>query len=97
MAGEIAKGMVIWVPCQVNSGPFPDERRVYVKTGIDEWFGFVNISELEKKVERGEDRVHALVLDLQPNLMIVGINGQSPASKVLRAEPSFAEHGTVQA
>jgi hypothetical protein len=95
MAEQIKKGMVIWVPCEVNGGPFPDERRVYVNTEIDEWFGFVNISELDKKVKHGKDRVRALVLDIQPALMIVGINGQSPASKVLKAEPTFAQYGAV--
>jgi hypothetical protein len=95
MAQEITKGMIILLPCEVNGGPFPDERRIYVNTGIDEWFGFVNISELENKVARGKDRVRALVLDIQPTLATVGINGQSPASKALRAEPGFVQHGTV--
>jgi hypothetical protein len=95
---EIKKGMVVWVPCIVNSGPFPDERRVYVSGGIDddEWFGFVGISELHKKVPRGEDEVRALVLDVQPKFIVVGINGQSPASKSLTANPSIIrQHATL--
>ena len=51
-ATEIKKGMVVWIPCEVRGGPFPDERRVYVGTEIGEWFGFVNISQLEKKLRR---------------------------------------------
>ena len=91
----ITKGMVVWIPCQVNVGPFPDERRVYVNSEIEEWFGFVNISELEKKVERGPDRVRALVLEVQSKITIVGINGQSPASKSLTAKSSLIEHASL--
>lgn len=93
-ADEIRKGMMVWIPCEVRGGPFPDERKVYVRSEIGEWFGFVNISELEKKVASGKDRVRGTILEVESTRALVGINGQSPASKALKAEPSFIEHAT---
>ncbi len=93
--GEIKKGMVVWIPCEVRVGPFPDERKVYVQSATGDWFGFVNISELDKKVLNGKDRVRALVLAVESNGVMLGINGQSPASKALTAQPSFVEHAAL--
>jgi len=92
---EIRKGMVIWLPCEVRGGPFPDERRVYVRSAIGEWFGFVNVSELDKKVPSGKDRVRGIILEIEATRAIIGINGQSPISKVFRAEPSLIEYGAL--
>lgn len=92
-ASEIKKGMVVWLPCEVRRGPFPDERKVYVGSAHGDWFGFVNTSELEKKVPQGKDRVRGIILAVDPRHIMVGINGQSPASKALTAEPSLIEHG----
>lgn len=94
-ASEIKKGMVVWLPCEVRRGPFSDERKVYVRSALGDWFGFVNTSELEKKVSEGKDRVRGLVLAIESNHIILGINGQSPASKALTAEPSLIEHAAL--
>lgn len=92
-ADEIKKGMVVWLPCEVRGGPFPDERKVYVSSAIGDWFGFVNTSELDKKVAEGRDRVRGIILTIEPNqVVVVGINGQSPASKALKADPALIEH-----
>lgn len=94
-ADEIRKGMVVWIPCEVRVGPFPDERKVYVPSANGDWFGFVNTSELDKKVLNGPDRVRGVVLALGPNGVLLGINGQSPASKALTAKPSLIEHAAL--
>lgn len=90
-------GSMVWVPCEVRGGPFPDERMVYIESKVGEWFGFVNVSELEDRVPRGKDRVRGAILAIKPGSVIVlGIQGQSPASKPLQAEQSFIQHGAVQ-
>jgi len=86
---EIKKGMIVWIDCEVRGGPFPNERRVLVKTDTTEWFGFVSVSELEKKVPEGKDRVRAIVTSVEPNYAIVEVRGQSPASGEIQAQPSF--------
>jgi len=93
---QIRKGLVVWIPCEVRSGPFPDERRVYVQTGLSEWFGFVNTSELKSKVEIGKDSVRAVVIATTPDHVVVGIQGQSPASGPIQAKPSLiTSYGAV--
>lgn len=97
-AEAVRAGTVVWIPCEVRSGPFPNERRVYVKTGMSEWFGFVRTSELKDKVSEGEDRVQAVVLAVEPDRVVVGVRGQSPASGMIQARPSqIAEYGSLSA
>jgi hypothetical protein len=94
----IKKGMVRWLPCKVRKGPFPNERMVYINTGISEWFGFVNIAELKSKVEEGDDSVRAIVLAVEGDTVTVGIRGSSPASGAVQARRSvIAEYGSVSA
>jgi hypothetical protein len=88
---KYAKGMSVWLPCEVKGGPFPNERRVLVRTETSEWFGFVNVSELQNKVQTGSDRVRAVVVAVEPNNVIVAVRGQSPASGEIQAKPSLIE------
>ena len=86
---EIKKGKIVWIPCEVKGGPFPNERRVLIKTGISEWFGFVSTSELEKKVPEGADRIRAVVVEVQDDHVVIAVRGQSPSSGEIQAQQSF--------
>ena len=92
---KYVKGMSVWIPCEVKRGPFPNERRVLVKTDMSEWFGFVNVLELEKRVETGSDRVRAIVVAVELDHVVVAVRGQSPASGEIQAKPSLIEGGTA--
>jgi hypothetical protein len=94
-ADKIKKGMIVWIPCEVRVGPFPDERKVYIPGATGDWFGFVNTSQLDRKVLNGPDRVRAVVLAVESNGVVLGINGQSPASKGVTAKPSLIEHAAL--
>ncbi len=94
MKHQITKGKSIWLPCEVRGGPFPDERIVYVKSKLGEWFGFVNVKELKNKTQSGKDYVRGVVLGVSSDHIVVAIEGQSPTtSNSLQADPSFIEHG----
>ena len=92
---DIKKGLVVWIPCEVRSGPFPNERRVFVETAFSKWFGFVDLSEL--KESSGKQLVRAVVLAVLPNQVVLGIRGQSPANGPIQASPSslITEHGAI--
>jgi hypothetical protein len=97
-ATEMKKGMPVWISCDVRGGPFPNERRVLIKTGISEWFGFVSTSELKDKVPEGKDHVRAVVVDVKSEYVVVGIRGQSPASGEIQARPAeLTENVAVEA
>jgi hypothetical protein len=86
---EIKKGMVVWLPCEVRPGPFPNERKVYIHAESSEWFGFVDISQLKEKVEEGEDAIRATVIGVQAERVVLGIRGQAPASRPIETGPTF--------
>jgi hypothetical protein len=89
-------GDEVWLPCRVRPGPFPNERKVYVKVGESEWFGFVDVSQLRENAVPGTSYVRALVIAVQPSNVVLGIRGQSPASGPLQATPSqLTEHGSL--
>jgi len=92
---KYVKGMSVWIPCAVKGGPFPNERRVLVKTDMSEWFGFVNVLEPEKRVQIGSDRVRATVVAVEPNHVVLAVREQSPASGEIQAKPSLIEGGTA--
>lgn len=85
----IKNGMAVWLPCEVRSGPFPNERRIYIKHDTGEWFGFVDVSQLKEKVEKGSDYVRATVIGVQDERVVLGIRGQAPASKPIETRPAF--------
>jgi len=91
-------GEVVGLPCEVRGGPFPNERRVYIKNDLSEWFGFVNTSELRYKKTEGKDEVRGVVVTVKPDHVVVGVRGQSPASGAIQAKPSqITEYGAQQA
>lgn len=78
-------GNEVWIPCEVRTGPFPNERRIYVKLDNSEWFGFVDDSQLQEKVAQGKDYVRATVIGIRDERVVLGIRGQSPASPPIEA------------
>jgi hypothetical protein len=95
---ELKAGAFFWLPCEVKKGPFPNERRVYIKTETSDWFGFVSTTELKDKREEGKDHVRATVLAIEPDSVIVQIRGQSPASGPIQTKPAMiAEYALIPA
>ena len=93
---QLRRGAVLWLPCEVKSGPFPNERRVRVRLGGGEWAGFVDVGEL--KEGHGESFVRAIVVSISADSVTVGIRGQSPFNHILRTQPdSVLEYGAVPA
>jgi hypothetical protein len=85
---EFKPGMSIWIPCEVRSGPFPNERRAYIKLDGTEWFGFVDVSQLKNKVQEGEDYVRATIIGIRKERIALGIHGQAPASGPIETNPA---------
>jgi hypothetical protein len=84
------KGTAVWLPCKARGGPFPNERRIYVEIGDSEWFGFVDVSELKDKGRQESDHVRAIVIATEPGRVVLGIRGQSPASRPIQTTPEIA-------
>src|SRR5438309_282115 len=84
----IRKGTVVWVLCEIRSGPFPNELRVYIKLDDHEWFGFVDLSQLRDKVDEGTDYVRATIIAIQDERVVLGIRGETPVSRPIETRSS---------
>ena len=75
----------IWIACLVRGGPFPDERRVYLKTDFgDEWFGFVQVRNLKAHGEGDTDHVAGRIVEDAEGYVVAQVYGSSPASGAIR-------------
>lgn len=85
---QLKKGDIVIVPCEVKSGPFPDERRIYLKTSYgDEWFGFVTTDKLYNKGTSARDLVASKIESMRP--CTVRPLGSSPASHPIRIKVAY--------
>lgn len=57
----LSVGQRVWVPCQVKSGPFADERMVRVSSPVGTWAGFVSTANLAEPTTLGENGAAVLV------------------------------------
>ena len=81
--------MTVWLPCKIQNGPFPSERRVYVRVGDSEWFGFVNVEDLQE----AKRLVRAVVVGVQKDSVTVRIKGHSPEERFIKSAPeALREH-----
>lgn len=90
---KLKAGDELWLPARILPGPFIDERRVYLKIGDNEWFGFVNESEI-----RDEKLLRVRVLGVRGDSVALGIRGMSPGSRTFVTKRStLIEYGAVAA
>ena len=69
-------GNIVWIPCEVKPGPFPDERRVRLSSPFMEWVGFVPVSYLQEPVLEGETKIRVLVVDVQNDRFSARVPGE---------------------
>lgn len=70
-------GNVVWIPCEVKPGPFPDERQVRLSSPFTEWIGFVSVSYLLEPLLDGETKLRAIVVDVQNDRFTARIPGEA--------------------
>lgn len=74
---ELTVGARMWLKCEVNPGPFSDERMVLVKGESGDWFGFVNVRWLRNENERGKNEVSAKIVEVDGLTFRAGIPGNA--------------------
>jgi len=60
---EMRPGARVWLPCEVKSGPFSNERLVKVISEAGEAVAFVPVCHLREPVESGETSVLSVVVE----------------------------------
>lgn len=84
----LTKGRRVWIPCQVKSGPFSDERVVRVQSGLGESVAFVRTVHLKEPISEGDTFVCAKIVDLRGDKFIAELPGQAITSKEFEGDVS---------
>lgn len=82
----LTKGRRVWIPCQVKTGPFPDERVVRVQSRLGDSLAFVRTAYLKDPIPEGETFVCATVVDVQGDTFVAQLPGQAITSKDFEGE-----------
>jgi hypothetical protein len=61
---KLEAGARVWVPCEVQPGPFSDERLVRVRENGREWLGFVPSYHLKEPIVEGRTLIPAVVVSV---------------------------------
>ena len=94
----IPLGTRVWIPCEVNSGPFTDERRVLVDSEQGQWLGFVHERWLEHHPKRGPDRILGVVVHIRGDTLKARLPGSSLAGGLFEGPIDVVEQsGSVSA
>jgi hypothetical protein len=88
-------GRLVWIPCEVKPGPFPDERMIRIPSERGEWVAFVHVNELRKPICDGSTFVRAVILSVEGGRFNARIAGEPVASSFFegtlnRVEPFVA-------
>lgn len=95
---EFDKGRMVWIPCQVKSGPFPDERVIRVVSECGESLVFVLTSYLKEPILEGSTFVRAVVTDVQGNMFMARLPGEAVNSNCFKGEIyRVSQSGPVEA
>ena len=73
---NVHAGNLVWMPCEVKPGPFPDERRVRLSSDLGEWVGFVPVSFLENPITEGKTRIRVSIVDVEGDTLNVRVPGE---------------------
>jgi hypothetical protein len=61
---NLEAGRQVWIPCEVKSGPFSDERMILITSPRGEWLGFVHVATLREPILEGETYVRAVIIEI---------------------------------
>ena len=70
-------GVHVWVPCEVVSGPFADERNVRLESVDGAWSGFVDPRFLREDIPEGKTAVRATVVEIADRVVAARLPGHT--------------------
>ena len=89
---KLQRGRYVWLACEVRPGPFSNERRVKVRSGVgDEWVGFVPTTELKDPVTSGHTYIRGLVVRVEGDQFYARLPGEPIMPAQFTDEISRAE------
>jgi hypothetical protein len=58
----LERGDLVWIPCEVKHGVFPDERNVRIESAAGDWTGVVNVQQLRDEITDGRTAIRATII-----------------------------------
>ena len=59
----LERGDMVWIPCDVKRGIFPDERNVSIEWPSGHWTGFVDVRLLRDEIADGQTAIRATIVE----------------------------------
>jgi hypothetical protein len=84
-------GALVWIPCEVVRGAFPDERNVRVDAPDGPWAGFVDAKLLRDDITTGRTAVRATIVAVSERTVSARLPGQTPHSGHLTCPASWIQ------
>jgi hypothetical protein len=73
-------GRLMWIPGEVQPGPFSDERIIRIPSERGAWVAFVHVNELRKPIAEGSMFVRAVIVSVEGGRFNARIGGEPVAS-----------------
>lgn len=89
-------GENVWIPCEVVSGPFSDERKVWVDVPDGRWGGFVASHLLRENIGAGSTAIAATIMEINELTASARLPGQTPHARFLTCPTSWLQEFAVR-
>lgn len=77
------RGDMVWIPCDVTSGVFPDERNVTIESPTGRWAGVVDVRQLRDEIQDGRTAVRATIVESSQSGFSARLPGQTTRRQYL--------------
>lgn len=80
----LERGDMVWIPCEVTRGVFPDERNVRIDSATGRWAGFVDVRHLRDEILDGTTAIRATIVEASHGECAARLPGQTMRRQYLR-------------
>jgi len=80
----LSPGDSVWIPCDVTSGVFPDERQVSIESEGVHWVGYVGVAQLREAITGGRTSVRGTVVEASAREISARLPGQTSRRQYLK-------------
>lgn len=90
----LERGDMVWIPCEVTHGVFPDERHVSIDSPTGRWAGVVDVRQLRDEIADGRTAIRATIVEGMHGELSARLPGQTTRRQYLTVPTS--EHDRFQ-
>jgi hypothetical protein len=87
----LERGDMVWIPCEVTRGVFPDERNVRIQSPAGDWTGFVDVRQLRDEIADGRTAIRATLVEGARGELSARLPGQTSRRQYLSVSAAQRE------